>query len=69
MLAQSMTHKKNRVHNPINENSGSGATRVREFARINSPEFLGSSTNEDPQNFLDKIKKIFEVMQFTGNSH
>ncbi|XP_069145654.1 uncharacterized protein [Solanum lycopersicum] len=66
MLAQSMTHKKNRVHNPINENSGSGATRVREFARINSPEFLGSSTNEDPQNFLDKIKKIFEVMQVNG---
>ena len=23
-------------------------------------------TNEDPQNFLDEIKKIFEVMQVTG---
>ena len=34
---------------------------------MNSPEFLGSQTNENPQNFLDEIKKIFEVMQVTGN--
>ena len=24
-------------------------------------------TNENPQNFLDEIKKVFEVMQVTGN--
>ena len=34
---------------------------------MNPPEFLGSQTNEDPQNFLDEIKKIFEVMQVTRN--
>ena len=34
---------------------------------MNPPEFLGSQANEDPQNFLDKIKKIFEVMQVSGN--
>ena len=34
---------------------------------MNPPEFLGAQTNEDPQNFLDKIKKIFKVMQVTGN--
>ena len=34
---------------------------------MNPPKFLGSQANEDPQNFLDEIKKIFEVMQVTGN--
>ncbi|XP_015068806.1 uncharacterized protein LOC107013405 [Solanum pennellii] len=34
---------------------------------MNPNEFLGSQTGEDPQNFLDDIKKFFEVMQFTGN--
>ena len=34
---------------------------------MNPPEFLGSQPNEDPQNFFDEIKKIFEVMQVTGN--
>ena len=34
---------------------------------MNPPEFLGSQANEDPQNFLDEIKKIFEVMQVTRN--
>ena len=67
MLAQSMTHLDNRVYDPMNENSGSAAARVRDFVRMNPPEFLGSQTNEDPQNFLDEIKKIFEVMQVTGN--
>ena len=51
----------------MNENGGSATTRVRDFVRMNSPEFLGSEANEDPQNFLDEIKKIFEVMQVTGN--
>ncbi|XP_069145540.1 uncharacterized protein [Solanum lycopersicum] len=67
MLAHGMTHHYNRVHDPMIENSGLAAARVRLFFRMNPPEFLGSQTNEDPQNFLDEIKKIFEVMQVTGN--
>ena len=67
MLAQSMTHQNNRVHDPMDENSGSTTTRVCDFVRMNPPEFLGLQTNEDPQNFLDEIKKIFEVMQVSGN--
>ena len=51
----------------MNENGGSVVARVRDFVRMNPPEFLGSQTNEDPHNFLDEIKKIFEVMQVTGN--
>ena len=51
----------------MNENRGSVAVRVRDFVTMNPTEFLGSQANEDPHNFLDKIKKIFEVMQVTGN--
>ncbi|XP_069146887.1 uncharacterized protein [Solanum lycopersicum] len=62
-----MTNQNNQVHAHVNKNGGSMAARVRDFVRMNSPEFLGSEANEDPQNFLDEIKKIFEVMQVTGN--
>ncbi|KAK4721598.1 hypothetical protein R3W88_011831 [Solanum pinnatisectum] len=34
---------------------------------MNPTEFLGSQIGEDPQNFIDEVKKIFEVMQVTGN--
>ena len=67
MLALSMTNYNNRVHSPVNANCGSAAPRVHDFVRMNPPEFLGSQTNEDPQNFLDEIKKIFKVMQVTKN--
>ena len=51
----------------MNENGRSVAARVWDFVRMNPPEFLGSQPNEDPQNFFDEIKKIFEVMQVMGN--
>ena len=34
---------------------------------MNQSGFIGLQTSEDPQNFLREIKKIFEVMQVTGN--
>ena len=67
MLAYCMSNQNNWVHAPFNANGGSEATRVHDFVRMNLPEFLGSQTNENPQNFLDEIKKIFETMQVTGN--
>ena len=67
MLAQSLTNKKNWVHASVNAIGGSAASRVSEFVRMNSPEFLGSQINEDTKNFLDEIKKIFKVMQVSGN--
>ena len=56
MLAQSMTNQNNRIHAHVNEIGGSVAERVRDFVRMNPPEFLGSQANKDPQNFLDEIK-------------
>ncbi|XP_049368427.1 uncharacterized protein LOC125833328 [Solanum verrucosum] len=34
---------------------------------MNPPEILGSQVGEDPQNFIDKVRKIFGVMQVTSN--
>uniref|UniRef100_M1DY50 Gag-pol polyprotein n=1 Tax=Solanum tuberosum TaxID=4113 RepID=M1DY50_SOLTU len=34
---------------------------------MNPSEFLGSQICEDPQNFIDEVKKIFVVIQVTGN--
>ncbi|WMV45742.1 hypothetical protein MTR67_039127, partial [Solanum verrucosum] len=52
---------------PTNRNGGSVAARVRDFVRMNPPEFLGSQVGEDPQNFIDEVKKILGVMQVIGN--
>ena len=30
---------------------------------MNLPEFFGSQVGKEPQNFIDKVKKIFVVMQ------
>ena len=62
-----MTKQKNRVHAHVNENGGSVAARVRDFVRMNPLELLGCQANDDPQNFLDEMKKIFEVMQVRGS--
>ncbi|XP_069155722.1 uncharacterized protein [Solanum lycopersicum] len=61
-----MSNQNNRVHAHVNENGGSVAARVHDFVRMNPPEFLGSQANEDPQNFLDEIKKIFEWKENRG---
>ena len=62
-----MINQNNRVHTHVNENGGSVVARVLDFVGMNPPEFLGLHANEDPQNFSDEIKKIFEVMQVTRN--
>ena len=51
----------------MNEYGRSTTARVHDFVRMNPYEFLGSQTSQDPQNFLDEIKKIFEMMQATRN--
>lgn len=43
--------------------SSAEATRVGQLMKINPPNFIGVKVEEDPQGFLDEIKKIFRVMQ------
>ncbi|WMV49517.1 hypothetical protein MTR67_042902 [Solanum verrucosum] len=63
-----MTNENNQqVPVPTNRNGGSLADRVLNFVRMNPPEFLRSQVGEDPQNFIDEVKKIFGVMQVTDN--
>ncbi|WMV13861.1 hypothetical protein MTR67_007246 [Solanum verrucosum] len=50
-----------------NASGGSVVARVRDFVRMNPPEFLGSHIGGDPQNFINEVKKIFGVMQVAGN--
>ncbi|WMV59617.1 hypothetical protein MTR67_053002 [Solanum verrucosum] len=41
-------------------------SRIREFLRMNPPSFTGLSTAEDPENFIEELKKVFDVMHATG---
>lgn len=43
------------------------ATRVRYFLRMNLLDFLELQVGKDPQNYMDEVKKIFGVIQVTGN--
>ncbi|XP_069152665.1 uncharacterized protein [Solanum lycopersicum] len=67
MLAMNVANRNNRVQAHVIENGGSIADRIRDFVRINKPEFFKSYTSEDLHNFLDEMKNIFEVMQVNRN--
>ena len=41
------------------------ASRLRDFTIMSPPMFFGSSSNEDPQDILDKVYKILHAMGVT----
>ena len=43
------------------------ATEVQDFVRANLSDFLRLQIGEVPHNFIYEVKKIFGVMQVTGN--
>ena len=66
LLAQSMTNQNNRhVLVRTNRNDRLVAASVSDFVGMNLPQFLGSQVGKDPQKFIDKVKKIFDVMLVT----
>ncbi|KAH0679031.1 hypothetical protein KY284_020116 [Solanum tuberosum] len=44
---------------------GADTSRIREFLGMNPPCFMGSSTTEDPENFIEELKNIFDMMHMT----
>ena len=40
----------------------SAAARIHDFMRINLPKFYGSKSDKDPWLFLEKVRKITQVM-------
>src|SRR5688572_24818818 len=43
-------------------NTPTQASRIRDFTRMNPPEFHGFKSNEDPQDFIEEIFKIVDIM-------
>lgn len=41
-------------------------TKVRDFARMNPPEFHGSKVDKDAQEFIDEVYKVLTVMGVTS---
>ena len=60
MLSQVVTNQARKQRGARQEQVDT--SRIREFLRMNPPSFTGSSTTEDPENFIEELKKVFEVM-------
>ncbi|WMV24605.1 hypothetical protein MTR67_017990 [Solanum verrucosum] len=43
---------------------GKAAARVRDFTRMNPPKFYGSNIEKDPQEFIDEVYKILDIMEW-----
>jgi len=63
MLSQAVT---NQVGQQIGARQEESDTlRIREILRMNPPSFTGLRTAEDPENFIEELKKVFYVMHVT----
>uniref|UniRef100_M1BYU7 Gag-pol polyprotein n=1 Tax=Solanum tuberosum TaxID=4113 RepID=M1BYU7_SOLTU len=47
----------------MNPNVGTTATNIRDFTRVNLQEFYGSKVDEDPQEFIDEVYRILQIME------
>src|SRR5688572_6162053 len=52
----------NAITMQASRNMTTPASRVRDFTRMNPPVFYGSKVEEDPQEFIDQLLKIVNIM-------
>ncbi|PHT99800.1 hypothetical protein BC332_29588 [Capsicum chinense] len=62
MLTQLVANQAQRSEGVGSASVTSEATRVGHFMKMNPPKFTGTKVEEDPQEFVDEIEKIFKVM-------
>ncbi|XP_055806973.1 uncharacterized protein LOC129875749 [Solanum dulcamara] len=63
VLFQDMVAQANReVDAPVNSNVGMVALRVPNFTRMNTPEFHASKFDKEPQEFIEGVQKIIDIM-------
>ncbi|KAK4733929.1 hypothetical protein R3W88_008190 [Solanum pinnatisectum] len=60
MLSQVVTNQAGQQRG--NRQDVADTSKIREFLRMNPPDFTSSIVNEDPKNFVEELQKVFEVM-------
>src|SRR5688572_31042445 len=57
-----LTQMANAIAMQVGRNAPTPASRIQDFTRMNPPEYYGSKANEDPQDFIEEIFKIVDIM-------
>lgn len=50
----------------MNSNVGTKTSRIRDFSRMNHSKFHDSNVDKDPQEFVDEVHKILEIVGVTA---
>src|SRR5688572_3403425 len=61
-----LTMLSNVVATQVGRQASTPASRVRDFTRMNPPEFYGSKVDEDPQAFIDEVARVVTIMGVTS---
>ena len=61
-----LTMLTNVVATQVGRQASTPASRVRDFTRMNPPEFNGSKVDKDPQAFIDEVARVVTIMGVTS---
>ncbi|WMV45267.1 hypothetical protein MTR67_038652 [Solanum verrucosum] len=60
MLSKDVTNQAGKQR--ANRHEVAETSRICEFLRMNLSSFTSSSVTEDPENFVEELQKVFEIM-------